>query len=144
MKNTTPIRNGMRPIHPGEILREEYLGPMHMSANALAHAIGVPANRVSGILAGARGVTADTALRLAQAFGTSPEFWLNMQQSYDLQLAAKTAKVFAKKIRPIVESYGVAPPTRSRAQSSAVTRRESFGVGYAAKRKSSPRRTKVA
>jgi addiction module HigA family antidote len=158
MKNTAPIRNGMRPIHPGEVLREEYLVPMSMSANALAHAIGVPANRVSSILAGARGVTADTALRLAQAFGTTPEFWLNMQQSYDLQLAAKMVKVFAKKIRPIVESYAVTHTTRSRAKSSAVIResygagfaakqkptviRESFGGAYAAKR--SPRRTKVS
>lgn len=107
---------------------------MHMSANALAHAIGVPANRVSGILAGARSVTADTALRLAQAFQTSPEFWLNMQQSYDLQLAAKTAKI-AKKIQAIID---VSRPTRT------VARRESFGVGLAAKRKPSPRRTKVA
>jgi antitoxin HigA-1 len=105
MKNAAPIKNGMRPIHPGEILREEYLSPMHMSANVLAHAIGVPANRVSGILAGTRGVTADTALRLARAFNTSPEFWLNMQQSYDLRLASKTAKAVTKEIRPFGEHY---------------------------------------
>lgn len=80
-------RNAMRPIHPGEILREEYLVPLGMSANALAHAIGVPANRVSSIVVGERAVTADTALRLARAFGTTPEFWLNMQQSYELRLA---------------------------------------------------------
>jgi addiction module HigA family antidote len=134
------IKNGMRPIHPGEILREEYLGPLHMSANALAHAIGVPANRVSSILAGVRGVTADTALRLAQAFGTSPEFWLNMQQSYDLRLAAKTAKAVTKEIRPIGEYY-VASKT--------VTKRESFGTVYTAKKKYSgkegkPRRAKAA
>ena len=77
----------MRPIHPGEILHEEYLVPLGMSANALAHAIGVPANRVSSIVVGVRGVTADTALRFARAFGTTPEFWLNMQQSYDLRVA---------------------------------------------------------
>jgi addiction module HigA family antidote len=127
MKNANPIRNGMRPIHPGEILREEYLDPMHMSANAFAHAIGVPANRVSGILAGARGVTADTALRLAQAFGTSPEFWLNMQQSYDLRLAAKTAKAVTKEIRPLSERYEVPK---------AATKRESVRGRYAAKKKS--------
>jgi antitoxin HigA-1 len=80
-------RNAMRPIHPGEILREEYLVPLNMSANALAHAIGVSANRVSSIVGGERAVTADTALRLARAFGTTPEFWLNMQQSYELRLA---------------------------------------------------------
>ncbi len=105
MKNAAPIKNGMRPIHPGEILREEYLSPMHMSANAFAHAIGVPANRVSGILAGRRGVTADTALRLARAFNTSPEFWLNMQQSYDLRLASKIAKAVTKEIRPFGAHY---------------------------------------
>jgi addiction module HigA family antidote len=64
--------NRMRPIHPGEILREEYLKPLGMSANALAHAIGVPANRVSLILSGKRAITADTALRLSRAFDTSP------------------------------------------------------------------------
>jgi addiction module HigA family antidote len=101
MRNSNSVKNGMRPIHPGEILREEYLVPMNMSANVLAHAIGVPANRVSGIVAGVRGVTADTALRLARAFTTSPEFWLNMQQSYDLRLAAaKIGKAVKKEIRP--------------------------------------------
>jgi addiction module HigA family antidote len=121
----TKIKNGMRPIHPGEILREEYLGPMNMSANAFAHAIGVPANRVSGILAGARGVTADTALRLARAFSTSPEFWLNMQQSYDLRLAEKTAKGDTKAIQPLGEKYFVSKSAK----------RESLDVGYAAKKK---------
>jgi addiction module HigA family antidote len=77
----------MRPIHPGEILREEYLVPMDMSANALAQAIGVPANRISAIVAGERSVTADTALRLSRALGTSPAFWLNLQQTYDLRVA---------------------------------------------------------
>jgi addiction module HigA family antidote len=78
-------RNAMRPIHSGEILREEYLHPLDMSANALAQAIGVPANRVSLIVAGERAVTADTALRLARALGTTPEFWLNLQQRYELR-----------------------------------------------------------
>jgi addiction module HigA family antidote len=77
----------MRPIHPGEILREEYLLPLDMSASALAQVIGVPANRVSLIVAGERAVTADTALRLARALGTTPEFWLNLQQRYELRLA---------------------------------------------------------
>lgn|ERR1700677_5184053 len=87
---STP-RNNMRPIHPGEVLREEYLVPLGMSANALAHALDVPANRVSSIVAGDRSVTADTALRLGRAFGTTPEFWLNMQQSYDLRVAELAA-----------------------------------------------------
>lgn len=82
-------RNRMRPIHPGEILREEYLRPLGMSANRLAQALGVPANRISGIVSGARAVTADTALRLGKFFGTSPEFWLNLQQAFDLRTAER-------------------------------------------------------
>jgi addiction module HigA family antidote len=116
MRNANSIKNGMRPIHPGEILREEYLVPMNMSANVLARAIGVPANRVSGIVAGVRGVTADTALRLARAFTTSPEFWLNMQQSYDLRLAAaKIAKAVNKEIRPFSIRVRVSKDSRKRA-----------------------------
>ncbi len=81
------LKNGMRPIHPGEILREEYLAPLGMSANALAHVLNVPANRVSGILSGRRAVTADTALRLGRALGTTPTFWQNLQAAYDLRVA---------------------------------------------------------
>jgi len=80
----------MRPIHPGEILREEFLVPMKLSASALARALRVPPNRVTNIVAGKRDVTADTAIRLARAFGSTPEFWLNMQQAYDLKIAEKT------------------------------------------------------
>lgn len=95
------MRNGMRPVHPGEILHEEYLVPLGMSANALAQAIGVPANRVSAIVAGKRSVTADTALRLARAFETSPEFWLNLQQAYDLRLAEQEAGPSVRAVRPV-------------------------------------------
>ena len=84
-----------RPIHPGEILHEEYLVPMGLSASALAQAIGVPPNRISAIVAGERGVTADTALRLARALRTSAEFWLNLQQSYDLRLAEQDKETVA-------------------------------------------------
>jgi addiction module HigA family antidote len=94
-------KNRMRPVHPGEILREEYLAPMKMSANALAHALHVPANRVSAILAGRRSVTADTALRLARALGTSPQFWLNLQQAHDLRVAELDTKSDAQRVRPI-------------------------------------------
>ncbi len=90
------MKNRMRPIHPGEILREEYLVPLDMSSNALAQAIGVPANRISAIVAGERGITADTALRLSRAFGTSPEFWLNLQQSYELRLAEQDKELTAQ------------------------------------------------
>jgi addiction module HigA family antidote len=73
--------------HPGEMLQEEFLKPLDMSINALALALRVPANRIGAIVSGKRGVTADTALRLARFFGTSPEFWMNLQALYDLTKA---------------------------------------------------------
>lgn len=73
--------------HPGEILREEYLTPLGLSARALAQAIGVPPNRMSELVAQRRGITADTAMRLARYFRTTPEFWMNMQSGYDLSKA---------------------------------------------------------
>jgi addiction module HigA family antidote len=81
------MRNEMRPIHPGEILKEEFLTPLGMSGNALATALRVPANRVNGIINQKRGVTAETALRLARYFGTTPQFWLNLQTAYELRVA---------------------------------------------------------
>ena len=78
--------NGMRPVHPGEILREE-LEELGMSANALAKALDVPTNRITAILRGQRGVTADTALRLARYFGTTPQLWQNLQKTYELRVA---------------------------------------------------------
>lgn len=80
-------RNGMRPIHPGEILREEFLAPLEMSANRLGIALRVPANRVTEILNGNRGISAETALRLARFFRTTPQFWLNLQQAYEIRSA---------------------------------------------------------
>ena len=77
----------MRPVHPGEVLREDVLEELGMSANALAQALGVPPNRITAILHGDRGITADTALRLARYLGTTPEFWLNLQATYDLRTA---------------------------------------------------------
>jgi addiction module HigA family antidote len=76
--------------HPGEILREEYVVPLGLSARALAKQLGVPANRLSEIMRGARDVTADTAIRLGRYFGTDPRFWLNLQAAYDLSQAEKT------------------------------------------------------
>ncbi len=78
------MTNQMRPIPPGEVLKGE-LEEIGMSANALAQALGVPANRVTTILRAQREITVDTALRLACFFGTTPQFWLNLQQSYDLK-----------------------------------------------------------
>ncbi|MEA3332388.1 MAG: HigA family addiction module antitoxin [Pseudomonadota bacterium] len=79
------IRNGMRPIHPGEILREDFLKPLGLSVNALAKALKVPATRMNEIVRERRGVTADTSLRLARYFETTERFWLNLQTEYDLR-----------------------------------------------------------
>ena len=95
------VRNGMRPIHPGEILKDE-LEERGLSANALSKALGVPANRITAILRGQRSVTADTALRLARVFGTTPQFWLNMQQAYELRRAEiEAGREIAKSVRPL-------------------------------------------
>lgn len=83
------VLNGMRAIHPGEILREEFLVPMEISANALAIVLQVPAPRINDIVRERRGITADTALRLARYFGTSAEFWLGLQDDYDLKIRQK-------------------------------------------------------
>jgi len=78
--------NKMRPIHPGEILKGE-LAELGLSANAFAKALGVPTNRITGILNEQRSVTADTALRLSRFFGTTPEFWMSLQASHDIKRA---------------------------------------------------------
>lgn len=83
------IKNKMRPIHPGEILREEYLIPLGMTAHALALELKVPAPRINDIARERRSITPDTALRLSRYFNTSPEFWLNLQTVYNLKIARK-------------------------------------------------------
>jgi addiction module HigA family antidote len=88
------------PVHPGEVLKEEFMKPLGLSANALARAIRVPANRISAIANADRAITADTALRLAKALGTTPDFWLNLQQRYDLDCARDQARDLAR-IEPI-------------------------------------------
>jgi len=75
------------PIHPGEILLEEFLKPLGMTMNKLADELHVPANRITQIVEGRRGITGETALRLARYFGTSAEFWLGLQKDFDLQIA---------------------------------------------------------
>lgn len=80
------------PIHPGEILREEYLMPLGMSAGNLAKRLGVPRTRIERLVAGRTPVTTDTALRLAKFFATSPEFWMHMQSGYDLKIASAAKK----------------------------------------------------
>lgn len=77
----------LHPVHPGEVLLEEFLEPLGISQYRLAKSIGVPPRRINEIVHGARAVTADTALRLARFFGTTERFWLNLQAQYDLELA---------------------------------------------------------
>jgi antitoxin HigA-1 len=88
------------PIHPGEILNEEYLLPMSISAGALAKALGVPRTRIERLAAGKTSVSPDTALRLARYLGTSPELWMNMQAGFDLKIEAKAKQAALEKIRP--------------------------------------------
>ena len=80
-------KDRLPPIHPGEILREEFLSPLGMSANHLALALRVPATRINDIVKERRGITADTALRLSRYFGTTARFWMNMQASWELEVA---------------------------------------------------------
>ena len=84
------FKSGMNPVHPGIVLREE-LDDIGLSANALAKAIGVPANRVTAILNRERGITADTALRLGRYFDTTAQFWLNLQQAWQIRRAERRA-----------------------------------------------------
>jgi addiction module HigA family antidote len=92
--------NQMRPIHPGEILRGE-MEELQLSARQLAQALGVPTNRVTALINETRALTADTALRLARYFGTTPEFWLNLQMTYELRRAQhKTGAHIAREVVP--------------------------------------------
>ena len=88
-------------IHPGEILLEEFLIPMGISQNALARAINVPPRRIDEIVLGKRGITADTALRLSRAFGTSAGFWMGLQADYDLEEARKLIDVALRKVEKL-------------------------------------------
>ena len=87
------MTNRMRPIHPGEILKEEFLIPIEMTANQLAKHIKVPTDRITRILKHDRSITGDTALRLSRFFKTSPEFWMNLQTTYDLREAQEKANL---------------------------------------------------
>lgn len=95
------IHDGMRPVHPGEILTEE-LQERGMSANALAEALAVPPNQIATILKEQQGITADTALRLSRYFGTTPQFWLNLQKSFELRSAELAAgQEIAEQVQPL-------------------------------------------
>ena len=80
-------KNGMPPVHPGEVIREEFMAPLGLSANALAKALNVPTPRINDVVRGRRGVSADTAMRLARYFGGDARSWLNLQAAYDLRIA---------------------------------------------------------
>lgn len=97
--------NRMRPIHPGEVLRDEYLVPLQMTAHALAMALHVPAPRINEIVRETRAVTPDTALRLARFFNTTAEFWMNLQSAYDLRKAEQEAAArIRREVRPLKEA----------------------------------------
>ena len=89
------------PIHPGEILMEEFLEPLQISQNRLAVAIGVPPRRINEIIHGKRRITADTALRLARYFGTTDRFWLNLQTRYDLEVEKDHLRHTLDQIEPL-------------------------------------------
>jgi antitoxin HigA-1 len=93
----------LAPMHPGEVLREEFLIPLDISAGALARACGVPRTRMERLANEETGVTADTALRLSRAFGTSPELWLNLQNDYDMQITQRAIAGELAKITPVTE-----------------------------------------
>lgn len=98
----TKKKKKINPIHPGVILEEEFLKPMELSQNKVALSIGVHPRRINQIVRGNRSITADTALRLAKFFDTSPEFWINIQSRYDLE-SAKEEKYerISKEVRPL-------------------------------------------
>lgn len=100
-KSSTIIRrykDRMPPLHPGEMLREEFMVPLGLSANALALALRVPATRISEIVNERRGITADTALRLGRYFRMTPEFWMNLQSHYDLESTRETVEAEIRRV----------------------------------------------
>ena len=93
--------NKMAPVHPGEILVEEFLDPMGITQHRLAISIGVPPRRINEIVHGKRRITADTALRLGRFFGVSPQFWINLQSHYDLEIEKEVLGEELDKIQPL-------------------------------------------
>jgi antitoxin HigA-1 len=96
------MKKRLHPVHPGEVLSEEFLKPMNLSQNRVALNIGVPARRINEIVLGKRSITADTALRLARYFGTSAEFWLGLQGQYDLDI---TTEALGDRLEKEVRTY---------------------------------------
>ena len=99
------MRKKLEPILPGEILRKEFMEPLGISQNKLARDVDVPVTRIGEIIHGRRGITADSALRLAVYFGTTPEFWLNLQTRYDLKVSKRELlPAIEKSVRPLREA----------------------------------------
>ena len=94
-------RGRLPDIHPGEILNEDFLGPLGVTQYRLAQAVSVPPRRINEIVHGKRAISTDTALRLARYFGTTPDFWINLQAQYDLRQAEKSLKRVMDKIEPL-------------------------------------------
>ena len=95
------VRQLLPPVHPGEILKEEFMEPLGLSARALAKRLGIPHNRISGIVNGSRAVTAETALRLARYFGTSAELWTALQADYELEVERRQSlRTIEREVRP--------------------------------------------
>lgn len=93
----------LSPVTPGEILRDDFMEPLGLSASALARALHVPSNRITAILNGTRSITADTALRLARFFNTTPQSWLNLQKNYELEMAKRAVgQTIAGEVEPYV------------------------------------------
>ncbi len=109
----------LAPVHPGEILREDFLAPLQLSINALARALRVPPNHVSGIVNEKRGISARMALRLARYFGTSAELWLGLQQDFELDVARDTAAAQIERSR---EKSGRGPVSRTSVSTAHVCR----------------------
>ena len=99
--------NKLKNVHPGEILLEEFLIPMGISQNKLANSIGVPPRRINEIVLGKRGITADTALRLAKVFGTSVQFWMGLQDEYELREARNSIKDQLAQMMPIMPNLAI-------------------------------------
>lgn len=96
------MKKPLHPVHPGEVLLEEFLKPINLSQNRLALGVGVPARRINEIVLGKRSISADTALRLARFFGVSAEFWLGLQAQYDLDI---TAEALGERLEREVKKY---------------------------------------
>ena len=96
------LKSGMRPVHPGKVLREDYLKPLTMNVNALAKKLGIPISRLNDIVLERRGVTPDTAMRLARYFGGDARSWLNLQTAHDLRVAEiEKAKEIEQAVEPM-------------------------------------------